>query len=318
MNKILKMIFVFILCITILTQFSIGVELSDVLGKLNCKTEDDFLKKFQENSNIVKDLTDDELTTLQDALKYYCVVKSDEISRNPQGTPAHDGLVYQYLYAGQVQVDLGSFKHEEVKEPKEELLGYSVERIQDWLKFNSGLIKKLDPEVKEEWLEKTNNSKLQDESKEHFQDVINGDKDVSGYYQEQTDKAMKELKISDNDDGDSEHIYQLPGKVETGSAAGSLDDVIGDAEGFLSKGDSNKITANSLQDFSNTFYNILLTIGIIVAVIVGLVIGVRFMVGGAEDKANVKEILVPYIAGCVIVFGAFAIWKIAVIILQQL
>lgn len=45
---------------------------------------------------------------------------------------------------------------------------------------------------------------------------------------------------------------------------------------------------------------------------VGIVIGIQFMVASAEDKAKVKEALVPYIVGCIVIFGAFTIWSIAV------
>ena len=36
-----------------------------------------------------------------------------------------------------------------------------------------------------------------------------------------------------------------------------------------------------------------------------------------EEKAEIKTMLIPYIIGCVVVFGAFTIWKIVVDILQS-
>ena len=42
------------------------------------------------------------------------------------------------------------------------------------------------------------------------------------------------------------------------------------------------------------------------------------MIASAEDKAEIKEALVPYILGCVLIFGAFAIWKIVITILNNL
>lgn len=68
---------------------------------------------------------------------------------------------------------------------------------------------------------------------------------------------------------------------------------------------------------SNTIYSILLAIGIVIAVIVGLLLGMKFITGGIEEKAEVKAMLVPYIVGCVVLFGAFTIWKIVVDILQS-
>lgn len=120
-----------------------------------------------------------------------------------------------------------------------------------------------------------------------------------------------------------QEIYSLPEKVSSDKGSQTLDDMISDADSFVAKAstdetDSGVISANSLQNFSKSFYNILLTIGIIVAVLAGMIIGIRFMIGGAEEKANIKEMLVPYVVGCVIVFGAFAIWKIVVTILSQI
>lgn len=46
--------------------------------------------------------------------------------------------------------------------------------------------------------------------------------------------------------------------------------------------------------------------------LVGTIIGIQFMVASAEDKAKVKEALVPYVIGCAVIFGAFTIWSIAV------
>lgn len=46
--------------------------------------------------------------------------------------------------------------------------------------------------------------------------------------------------------------------------------------------------------------------------IVGTIIGIQFLVASAEDKAKMKESLIPYIAGCIVIFGAFTIWSAVV------
>ena len=71
-----------------------------------------------------------------------------------------------------------------------------------------------------------------------------------------------------------------------------------------------------LNAFSRNIYNILLTIGIVVAVLTGAIIGIKYMLGSVEEKADIKGLLIPYIAGCVIIFGSFAIWKLIVTLLQ--
>lgn len=65
-------------------------------------------------------------------------------------------------------------------------------------------------------------------------------------------------------------------------------------------------------------YNALLIIGIIIAVIVGAILGIKFMMGSVGEKADIKKLLVPYVVGCIIVFGAFGIWKLVVTILANM
>lgn len=102
--------------------------------------------------------------------------------------------------------------------------------------------------------------------------------------------------------------------------AKSLSDTIEGADEFIQSGVSDTNTTiedEELIAMSDLLYNALLIIAIITAVIVGLVIGIQFMTGSVEQKAKVKETLIPYIAGCIVVFGAFTIWKLVVEILGE-
>lgn len=94
-------------------------------------------------------------------------------------------------------------------------------------------------------------------------------------------------------------------------SAKGLDDVISGGDDFLlaSNGENQKLATDKMQDVSNTVYNILLGIGIIIAVVIGTLLGVQYMTSAAEDKAQIKESMIPFIIGCIVVFGAFAIWK---------
>ena len=77
-----------------------------------------------------------------------------------------------------------------------------------------------------------------------------------------------------------------------------------------------EIKQEDLKKVSDIVYNILLIIGIVVAVIVGLILGIKFMTGSVEQKAQVSETLMPYVVGCIVVFGAFGIWRVILNILQ--
>lgn len=96
-------------------------------------------------------------------------------------------------------------------------------------------------------------------------------------------------------------------------------EVITEAEGFISTGENNSgdiLTTDELNNLSDTIYTILLVIGVVIAIIVGAVLGIKFITEGAEGKAEVQKALIAYVIGCVVIFGAFTIWKIVVNVIQ--
>lgn len=97
----------------------------------------------------------------------------------------------------------------------------------------------------------------------------------------------------------------------------ALSDVVSGADGFIQNGQgSSKIDNDDIHKLSDSLYNILLIIGTVIAMIVGVVLGIQFMTGSVEAKSKVKESLIPYVVGCIVIFGAFGIWKLAITILQ--
>lgn len=102
--------------------------------------------------------------------------------------------------------------------------------------------------------------------------------------------------------------------------AGPLQDIMNRAEGFVNNGENggNVINDNALKEGSNTLYNVLLVIGIAVAFIWGIVLGIQFVTGSLGEKADVKKNLIVYVIGCIIIFGAFGIWKLLLQLLEPL
>lgn len=105
-----------------------------------------------------------------------------------------------------------------------------------------------------------------------------------------------------------------------GGGSSTMSGIVSDAESFLSNGTSQGSPVNdeALKAGSSVLYNVLLAIGVAVAVIWGIIIGIEFVTGTLEDKADLKKALVPYVFGCVIIFGAFGIWKLVINLLQPL
>ena len=64
---------------------------------------------------------------------------------------------------------------------------------------------------------------------------------------------------------------------------------------------------NSITLIGNQVIQIISTIGSIASVIVLVIIGIKYMMGSAEEKAEYKKTLLPYVIGAALVFAASAI-----------
>lgn len=109
-----------------------------------------------------------------------------------------------------------------------------------------------------------------------------------------------------------------PGITKQEKEDQTIDQTIQGAKNFISNADtSNTINAKGLKEGVDIIYNIFLACGMVVAVAGGVALGIKFMTGSISSKAEVKESLTPYIIGCIIIFGAYAIWKIVITFMQN-
>ena len=95
----------------------------------------------------------------------------------------------------------------------------------------------------------------------------------------------------------------------------AFDKILSDGKSFIEVGNSGTgITIadqeSKIKEISNTVSSILLTIALGATVISGVVMGINFAMQSVEDKAKIKESMVPWIIGIVISFGAYGIWKL--------
>ena len=99
--------------------------------------------------------------------------------------------------------------------------------------------------------------------------------------------------------------------------ATTISNIIQGADGFITNGSSSDMIAgDKIKNLSDIIYNVLLILGAVIAVIVGSVLGIQFITGSVEQKAKVKDSLIPFVIGCVVIFGAFGIWKLVITILR--
>lgn len=71
---------------------------------------------------------------------------------------------------------------------------------------------------------------------------------------------------------------------------------------FTTKTDTQAATA--VTNFGNNMLGMVSVAASIIAVIILIVLGVKYMMGSAEEKAEYKKTLLPYVIGAVFVFGA--------------
>ena len=106
------------------------------------------------------------------------------------------------------------------------------------------------------------------------------------------------------------------------SNAAFWEDIIDTGGNFISTGNNIEKTNSSVNDAElqstiKDIYNALLALGVVFSVIVGAVLGIKYMIGSVDEQAKTKELLFPYITGCIVIFGAFGIWRIVINVLSK-
>lgn len=134
-----------------------------------------------------------------------------------------------------------------------------------------------------------------------------------------TEEGLDEVSNTDLAEWGEVRQFYSPKKVgEAGTTGSNLENIMDSADEFVDEAnDTANVKTSALQDFSNTFYGIFLAVATAVTVIVGIIIGIKYMVSSAGERANVKQMLVPYAVGCVVVYGSFGIWALVVSLLNN-
>ena len=66
----------------------------------------------------------------------------------------------------------------------------------------------------------------------------------------------------------------------------------------------NMINTGDIKGFSASIINVVSIVGSAAAIITLIILGVKYMMGSAEEKAEYKKTLLPYVIGAAMVFGA--------------
>ena len=72
-------------------------------------------------------------------------------------------------------------------------------------------------------------------------------------------------------------------------------------------GKNNATGTTEITQVGNSLIGILQVVGIVLSVVILIVIGIKYMMGSAEEKAEYKKTMMPYVIGAALVFAASAI-----------
>ncbi len=68
--------------------------------------------------------------------------------------------------------------------------------------------------------------------------------------------------------------------------------------------------SDQIKNVGSSIVGILQTVGIVLSVVVLIVLGIKYMMGSAEEKAEYKKSMMPYIIGAALIFAASALAQV--------
>lgn len=280
-------------------------------------TSKEIREEYKKNNDIINELSDKELNAWEKEMKALLNL----MTSNPQASYSNEDKELTKIILNAISERKSKLKQDSLsKEEKESVDEKLINAIKD--KDTNKCSKILRNEM-----DLTARQNFKKNYPQYYKEYISFLKKEgnSDEYIEQQEKLFEKTQEDVYEDmeekNNSSEIYRYPEKdpnTNPENASSSIDDMINDAKSFISQGkikyanDGDK----SLKNVSNTVYNILLVSGTSIAVIMGAILGIKLMASGVEQKAEVKKLLIPYVVGCIVIFGGFGIWKLAVTILQ--
>ena len=76
------------------------------------------------------------------------------------------------------------------------------------------------------------------------------------------------------------------------------------------KGNTSAQGTSEIQGVGNSIIGILQVVGIVLSVVILIVLGIKYMMGSAEEKAEYKKTMMPYVVGAALIFAASALAQV--------
>lgn len=75
-------------------------------------------------------------------------------------------------------------------------------------------------------------------------------------------------------------------------------------------GSGANVNTSGIEGLGQNIITIITTVGSIASVVVLVVLGIKYMMGSAEEKAEYKKTLMPYLVGAALIFAASALAQV--------
>ena len=268
-------------------------------------TWDDIKKEYKNNRNIVNELSDEEFEEWKKVIskKGVEVDAVTGVSTYPQDEIDLLGDLEDAVKERERKNNSDSIK-DKSEEEIEEMKDYSPSEIISYLeKSNPDDFENIPDDLMDAW-EETMKTEGNEATQKRFENLLSG-------------ATVGEINDEADDKRKGYVLYTKPELSDSGNGSESLEDMMNDGDDFIRSASDSPIKLDELQSTSSNLYNIFVEVGVALAVLIGLVIGIKYMYSSVDSKAEIKKLLVPYLVGCVVIFGALGIWKLMVNIMES-
>lgn len=310
MGKLNKIMYIFIFIILVLGStyvYAISV--------------DEMIDQYELDPKCISELSEDELKTWKEAL-----IAREAQNTDVLGTSYNADLDRENRTITEMITKIEEREREGNKdsvedksdEEIEEMKKYNLSQIYEYLeKSNPDDIENIPQEVIDAWDEKVEENGTE-AARIRYQGLLDGKSldEIERELQDYRDEQIGGSGTSGSGGSADDVLYKKPAVADSGDSSQSLDDMMSDGDDFIHSVTTTPIDTSQLQSVSSNLFNIFVEVGVALAVIVGLVIGIKYMYASVDQKAEIKKLLVPYLVGCVVIFGALGIWKFVVTLLQ--
>lgn len=73
------------------------------------------------------------------------------------------------------------------------------------------------------------------------------------------------------------------------------------------KANNSATGTEQVTQLGQNIMGVIQVVGVVVAVVILMIIGIKYMMGSAEEKAEYKKTMIPYIVGALLIFAASTI-----------